>query len=125
MSAVVAVLLRSPLHRLASRRRLLLSAEGSRWVVGYHRRDDGALVLLGATGAPWASVAGPVEVVLRGRRVAMTAEAVADGDRDEAVQAYLQANPRDWMVLGVGAQGTAEDVAAAASEVTLVRLVPG
>lgn len=125
MSAVVAAVLRSPMHRLVSRRRLLLSVDGSEWVVGYHERDDGSLVLLGAAGAPWASVAGPVEVVLRGRRVAMTAEAVADGDRDEAVQAYLQANPRDWMVLGVGAQGTAEDVAAAASEVALVRLEPG
>ncbi|MGS2644641.1 nitroreductase/quinone reductase family protein [Streptosporangium sp. LJ11] len=132
---IPAAILSSPLHPVMSRRSLLLSftgrRSGVRYVtpVNYLQRDRELLIT--TKGGWWRNFDGgvPVELRLRGRRVAAVAEAV----REPAVVAEaLTALVRDhraygrWAQVRVGADGTPDtaDVhAAIASGRVLVRVL--
>lgn len=121
MSVIQRWLLSSPLHRVASKRRLLLDGE----VVAYQPREDGSVVVIGPAEASWGSLVGSaVDVRLRGRSVRMRASAVPEDARDQLVQDHLIHSPRDWTLLGVPVTGSADDMAEAAGSMTLLRLEP-
>ncbi|SDJ93422.1 protein of unknown function [Nonomuraea maritima] len=132
---IPAAILSSPLHPMMSRRSLLLSftgrRSGVRYVtpVNYLQRDRELLI---TTRSGWwrnFDGGGPVELRLRGRRVAAVAEAVRE---PTVVAEALTALVRDhraygrWARVRVGADGTPDtaDVhAAIASGRVLVRVL--
>lgn len=131
---VLRVLLRSPAHRLVSRRLLLLSVTGRRtgrtytFPVGYHRDGD-LLKVVSATGW-WRNIGdGPTQVTLwlRGRRHTATARA-HHGDHTvaEELPGFLARNPSLARMYGIGrgpdGQYPDEQVRAAARYVSVTYL---
>jgi deazaflavin-dependent oxidoreductase (nitroreductase family) len=120
---VPVAILSSPLHRLLSSKRLVLSFTGRRsgalyaTPVNYLRREDQLLITTDSKW--WRNLDGgaPVELRLRGRRQRATAEAVRDSDQvTEALTALVRDHPPygRWAHIRVSADGTpnAADVAA-------------
>ena len=127
---LVALVLRSPLHRLLSGSLLLLSVTGRRsgqrhtFPVSYLREDDRVVVLVGNAESKrwWRNLVEPaaVGVLLRGRRRHGTGRLATGTELDEALLAYLQRHPGAWRALGVGAAASGEDVGHAAARATVV-----
>ena len=128
---VPAAILSSPLHRLLSRKRLVLSFTGRRsgmryaTPVNYLQRGHEVLI---TTDSPWWRNfidGAPVQLRLRGQRVAATAVAVRDADQvAEALTALVKDHPPygRWAHVRVGADGT-PDAADVAAEVAKGRVL--
>lgn len=118
VNRVPAALLSSPLHRMLSCKRLLLSftgrRSGTRYATPVNYLQHGRDLLITTDSRWWHNLDGgsPVEVRLRGRQLAATAEAIRDV---EQVVAALTAIVRDhpphgrWAHIGVAADGTPDD----------------
>jgi deazaflavin-dependent oxidoreductase (nitroreductase family) len=110
-----AAILSSPLHRLLSGKRLVLSFTGRRSGTHYatpvnYLQRDGELLITTDSGW-WHNLDGgaPVELRLRGRRVRATAEAVRDhGLAAEALTALVRDHPPygRWAHVRVSPDGT-------------------
>lgn len=124
------MLLRSPLHRFAGRRRLLLHLDGRDVLLTYHQDDGGELTVLASGAETWwrglvvsaadgeqaegedAGIA--VEVTVRSTRHRGRLRFLSGDELDAALIPYLQANPAAWTLLGVQPNATEDDVADAA-----------
>ena len=113
------LLLRSPLHGVASRNLCILSYTGRRSGRRYatplsYVREDGRVLLLSSRDTRWwtsftpgPGVPAPVEVLAAGERLRGRAHTIQH-DRERlrgAVRRFLTALPRDAMVYGVGLDG--------------------
>ena len=105
VNPLVRIVLRSRAHRVLSGRLLLLTYRGRRSArtfeipLRYRELGDGRLVVVALRPARklwWRSVREPaqVTVVVRGTRVAATAELVEAGARNEAATAYAAGSER-------------------------------
>ena len=112
---VPAAILSSPLHRLLSSKRLVVTFTGRHsgtvyaTPVNYLQRHRELLITTDSTW--WHNLDGgaPVKVRLRGRTIRATAEAVRDHDRvADALTALVADHPPygRWAHVGVGADGT-------------------
>ncbi|GIH14210.1 nitroreductase/quinone reductase family protein [Rugosimonospora africana] len=135
-NSVVRVLLRSPLHRVLSRRLLIVTVTGRRTgriyrlPVGYVEHDG--TLLIGAGGAWRRNVrpGEPVSVRLRGRNRLADAEVITDEERAADLYRHiLLGNPVHgrFARIGIGPDGTPDRAdlrRALARGVAVVRLVP-
>ncbi len=140
-NALVAPVLRSPIHGLMSRSLMLMTVRGRRtgtehtFPVGYVADDDGWLVIVGdfETKTWWRNLEGgaPLRLTIRRRRIDATAEVLRPDPDPEGFERglarYLVAFPRTAKTLGVAMRDGAPDPSAlreASSRVLLVRLRP-
>lgn len=128
---VPAAILSSPLHRLLSGTRLVLTftgrRSGTRYATPVNYLQRGREVLITTDSSWWHNLDGgaPVEVRLRGRRLRATAEAVRDHDLvAEALTALVRDHPPygRWAHIRVGADGT-PDAADVRAEVARGRVL--
>jgi len=115
VNRVPAAILSSPLHRLLSSKRLVVTftgrRSGKRYSTPVNYLQRGAELLITTDSKWWHNLEGgaPVEIRLRGRRLRARAEAVRDPDRvAEALTALVRDHPPygRWAHVGVGADGT-------------------
>jgi deazaflavin-dependent oxidoreductase (nitroreductase family) len=128
---VPAAILSSPLHRLLSSKRLVLTftgrRSGTRYATPVNYLQRGREVLITTDSNWWHNLDGGalVEVRLRGRRIRATAEAVRDPDLvTEALTAIVHDHPPygRWAHIRVGADGT-PDTADVRAEVARGRVL--
>lgn len=128
---VPAAILSSPLHRLLSGKRLVLTftgrRSGTRYATPVNYLQRGCEVLVTTDHQWWRNLDGgaPVELRLRGRHVHATAEAVRDPrEVAEALTALIRDHPPygRWAHVAVGADGT-PDPADVAAEVARGRVL--
>ncbi len=112
---VPAAILYSPLHRLLSSKRLVLTftgrRSGTRYATPVHYLQRGGELLITTDSSWWHNLDGgaPVQLKLRGRQVRATAEAVRDPDLvAEALTALVRDHPPygRWAHIRVGPDGT-------------------
>jgi len=112
---VPTAILSSPLHRLLSSKRLVLTftgrRSGNRFATPVNFLQRGSQLLVTTDSKWWRNLEGgaPVELRLRGRRVLAIAEAVRDPDSvAQALTALVRDHPPygRWAHVRVGADGT-------------------
>jgi hypothetical protein len=112
---VPAAILSSPLHRLLSGKRLVLTftgrRSGHRYATPVNYLQRGRELLITTDSSWWRNleVGAPVQLRLHGRRIQATAEAVRDPDAVvEALTAIVRDHPPygRWAHIHVGADGT-------------------
>lgn len=121
------------LHRMVSRRFLLLTAlDGAALApavpIRYAPHED-YLIALGAESDTWwkdvpAEGSVPAAVRFKGERIETTASLAHGEALDEAVLRYLQKYPGEWRALGVDPGAGPEDVEAAARAAAVIILRP-
>ncbi len=128
---VPAAILCSPLHRVLSAKRLVLSftgrRSGTRYATPVNYLQRGSDLLITTDSSWWHNLVGgaPVAVRLRGRQVQAIAEAIRDPDVvTEALSALVRDHPPygRWAHIGTGPDGT-PDAADVRAEVARGRVL--
>ena len=135
VNELVKAILRSPLHGLLSKRRMLLTftgrKSGKRYTIplSYVQEEDTILCVTGHT-SWWRNLRGgaPVSVMLKGQALPGMAQAIVDDPAVimQSLQKLLQAIPSDAkyhaVKLDLNGQPNAEDMAQVASSSILIRI---
>lgn len=121
------------LHRIVSRRFLLLTSVGGHPLAPTqpvrYAAHEGDLIAVGTDRAPWwrqLTSEGEVSAQgrVKGRSGPLTASLARGEALDEAVLRYLQKYPGEWKALGVDPRATADEVEAAANAKPVILLRP-